>query len=77
MEVVGSSDEITSTKMESMLEAPPEPIENPLLLDDEQKMLDIEEPHHNDVLCGRGVTTNRHPGNESFRSLVGVNKVCF
>lgn len=45
-----------------------------LLLDDEQKMEDIEQPHHHDVLCGRGVTTNRHPGNESFRSLVGLNK---
>ena len=46
-----------------------------LLLADEQKMIDIAEPHHHDVLCGRGVTTNRHPGNESFRSLVGLNKV--
>lgn len=27
-----------------------------------------------DVLCGRGVTTNRHPGNTKFRSLVGCNK---
>eukprot|EP00934_Nitzschia_sp_Nitz4_P008083 Nitzschia sp. Nitz4//scaffold8_size234185//9733//12128//NITZ4_001229-RA/size234185-processed-gene-0.251-mRNA-1//1//CDS//3329559722//8073//frame0 len=48
--------------------------EHRLLLADEQKMVDIEHPHHNDVLCGRGVTTNRHPGNESFRSLVGLNK---
>eukprot|EP00980_Cylindrotheca_fusiformis_P021481 scaffold8353_cov138-Cylindrotheca_fusiformis.AAC.12 len=47
---------------------------NRLLLDEEQKMHDIKDPHHNDVLCGRGVTTNRHPGNESFRSLVGLNK---
>lgn len=54
---------------------PPVPPENHLLLVDEQKMVDIEKPHHNDVLCGRGVTTNRHPGNESFRSLVGLNKV--
>jgi hypothetical protein len=38
-------------------------------------MFDIVKPHHQDVLCGRGVTTNRHPGNESFRSLVGLNKV--
>ena len=30
---------------------------------------------HHDVLLGRGVTTNRHPGNEKFRSLVSVNKV--
>lgn len=42
----------------------------------EQPMVDISHPHHHDVLCGRGVTTNRHPGNESFRSLVGLNKVC-
>lgn len=49
--------------------------DNQLLIDDEQKMVGIEKPHHNDVLCGRGVTTNRHPGNESFRSLVGLNKV--
>lgn len=53
----------------------PVPPDNQLLLVDEQKMVDIEKPHHNDVLCGRGVTTNRHPGNESFRSLVGLNKV--
>ena len=51
--------------------------DNQLLLVDEQKMVDVEKPHHNDVLCGRGVTTNRHPGNESFRSLVGLNKVRF
>jgi hypothetical protein len=55
----------------TMMELP----QNQLLLEDEQKMYDIKEPHHNDVLCGRGVTTNRHPGNESFRSLVGLNKV--
>jgi len=54
---------------------PPHPASNNrLLLVDEQKMFDIEKPHHNDVLSGRGVTTNRHPGNESFRGLVGLNK---
>jgi hypothetical protein len=42
---------------------------------DDQFMYDIDNPHYNDVLCGRGVSTNRHPGNESFRSLVGLNKV--
>eukprot|EP00339_Tiarina_fusa_P013233 CAMPEP_0117068934 /NCGR_PEP_ID=MMETSP0472-20121206/48319_1 /TAXON_ID=693140 ORGANISM="Tiarina fusus, Strain LIS" /NCGR_SAMPLE_ID=MMETSP0472 /ASSEMBLY_ACC=CAM_ASM_000603 /LENGTH=706 /DNA_ID=CAMNT_0004791209 /DNA_START=33 /DNA_END=2153 /DNA_ORIENTATION=+ len=47
---------------------------NELLLADEQQTSDIFEPHHNDVLCGRGVTTNRHPGNESFRRLVSLNK---
>jgi hypothetical protein len=55
-----------------------DPMEGPsssLLLSFEQTMVDIEKPHHHDVLCGRGVTTNRHPGNESFRSLVSLNKV--
>jgi hypothetical protein len=42
---------------------------------EDQLMYDIDNPHHNDVLCGRGVSTNRHSGNESFRSLVGLNKV--
>jgi hypothetical protein len=46
-----------------------------MLLSVEQTMVDVEKPHHHDVLCGRGVTTNRHPGNESFRSLVSLNKV--
>ena len=50
-------------------------VHNRLLLADEQKVEGIKSPHHNDVLCGRGVTTNRHPGNESFRSLVSLNKV--
>lgn len=49
-------------------------MERPQHKSEEQIMVDIKQPHHNDVLCGRGVTTNRHPGNESFRSLVGVNK---
>ena len=48
---------------------------DPLLLVEEQQLHGIKEPHSNDVLCGRGVTTNRFPGNCSFRSLVGVNKV--
>ena len=48
---------------------------DPLLLVEEQQLHGIKEPHSNDVLCGRGVTTNRFPGNCSFRALVGVNKV--
>ncbi|KAG7367074.1 hypothetical protein IV203_029744 [Nitzschia inconspicua] len=48
--------------------------ENRLLLAEEQKMEDIETPHRNDVLCGRGVTTNRWVGNENFRAIVGLNK---
>lgn len=47
-----------------------------LLLVDEQKVEDIEKPHINDVLCGRGVTTNRWVGNVNFRAIVGLNKVC-
>jgi hypothetical protein len=42
---------------------------------DSQPLTGIEKPHANDVLCGRGVTTNRHSGNESFRRLVLLNKV--
>jgi hypothetical protein len=48
---------------------------NELLLAEEQRMENIEKPHHHDVLCGRGVTTNRFPGNESFRAIVSLNKV--
>ena len=69
-----SSGERPVTMEQSSGSAPVQP-DNQLLIVDEQKMVDIEKPHHNDVLCGRGVTTNRHPGNESFRSLVGLNKV--
>jgi hypothetical protein len=55
-----------------------DPMDGPsssMFLSVEQTMVNIEKPHHHDVLCGRGVTTNRHPGNESFRSLVSLNKV--
>lgn len=37
-------------------------------------LLDIPEPGNNDVLSGRGVTTNKHAGNVNFRSLVALNK---
>lgn len=33
-----------------------------------------DKPHEHDVLCGRGVTTNRHIGNTNFRNLVHRNK---
>lgn len=42
-----------------------------------QPMEGIPTPHHNDVLCGRGVTTNRHPGNENFRGFVNRNKALY
>lgn len=38
-------------------------------------MVDISKPEACDVLSGRGVSTNRHPGNIRFRSLVALNKV--
>jgi hypothetical protein len=38
-------------------------------------LTNIVEPSKNDVLSGRGVTTNRFPGNMSYRSLVALNKV--
>ena len=38
-------------------------------------MNDILNPEDCDVLSGRGVSTNRHPGNIRFRSLVALNKV--
>ena len=44
-------------------------------VEDDQQMAAIEHFHNSDVLCGRGVTTNRHPGNARFRALVGANKV--
>lgn len=43
--------------------------------DDLREYANIERTRKNDVLCGRGVTTNRHPGNEKFRALVHQNKV--
>ena len=43
--------------------------------DDAREYANIERTRKNDVLCGRGVTTNRHPGNEKFRALVHANKV--
>jgi hypothetical protein len=45
------------------------------LAEKQQPSTDVKDPHNNDVLCGRGVTTNRWIGNEQFRSLVGLNKV--
>ena len=32
-------------------------------------------PTHTDVLLGRGVATNRHPGNENFRAIVAQHVV--
>jgi len=38
------------------------------------KTSDVEKPHSNDVLCGRGGSSNRHLGNTHFRELVAANK---
>lgn len=34
----------------------------------------IREPHAHDVLCGRGGSVNKHPGNVIFRRVVEANK---
>jgi len=39
-----------------------------------QKMKGIEEPGETDVLCGRGGAALRHPGNQTYRRLVHLNK---
>jgi hypothetical protein len=36
--------------------------------------MNIEAPHDNDVLCGRGGSSNRHKGNLNFRELIASNK---
>jgi len=41
--------------------------------DDGAKEID-EEPHESDVLCGRGGAALRHPGNQTYRRLVHLNK---
>jgi len=42
----------------------------PALPPQAQPVEKIENPTHTDVLLGRGVATNRHPGNENFRDIV-------
>lgn len=37
-------------------------------------LLDIKEPHENDVLYGRGGGTNHHPGNKRYRRIVESRK---
>lgn len=37
----------------------------------------IKEPTATDVLLGRGVSTNRHPGNINFRSIVASHVVSY
>jgi len=35
-----------------------------------QPITDIQNPHKNDVLCGRGRMYQNHPGNAFFREMV-------
>jgi len=35
----------------------------------------IRDPSPNDILCGRGVGTNHHPGNKRYRKLVEDRKI--
>jgi hypothetical protein len=61
------------------MDSPPPPMRPPGMhapvYPHQPQLYDIEDPTSNDVLSGRGVTTNRHVGNENFRSLVNCNKV--
>jgi len=56
--------------------------ETPVVTEDSTKVADstmpwplqgIEEPHENDVICGRGGGTNNHLGNKRYRDLVKEN----
>lgn len=37
-------------------------------------LIEIDEPRDSDVLCGRGGAALRHPGNQTYRRLVHLNK---
>jgi hypothetical protein len=51
--------------------------ELPPVLELPQETTNIEKPHSNDVLCGRGGSSNRHLGNMQFRELVAANKMSY
>eukprot|EP00533_Pseudo-nitzschia_delicatissima_P007919 CAMPEP_0116079252 /NCGR_PEP_ID=MMETSP0327-20121206/1044_1 /TAXON_ID=44447 /ORGANISM="Pseudo-nitzschia delicatissima, Strain B596" /LENGTH=666 /DNA_ID=CAMNT_0003569867 /DNA_START=342 /DNA_END=2342 /DNA_ORIENTATION=- len=42
--------------------------------DKKKRSTDIAKPRSNDILCGRGGSSNRHLGNIHFRELVAANK---
>lgn len=42
--------------------------------DEEVSMADVTDPRETDVLCGRGGAALRHPGNQTYRRLVNLNK---
>jgi hypothetical protein len=48
-------------------------------LDDEVEPSDAEvaDPRESDVLCGRGGAALRHPGNQTYRRLVNLNKALY
>jgi hypothetical protein len=52
-------------------EKPPGPPPGP---DEEVSMIDVTDPRETDVLCGRGGAALRHPGNQTYRRLVNLNK---
>jgi len=41
---------------------------------EEQNATGITDPQDSDVLCGRGGAALRHPGNQTYRRLVNLNK---
>jgi hypothetical protein len=40
----------------------------------QQQATGIVDPNDSDVLCGRGGAALRHPGNQTYRRLVNLNK---
>ena len=42
--------------------------------EESESMKDITDPRETDVLCGRGGAALRHPGNQTYRRLVNLNK---
>jgi hypothetical protein len=47
---------------------------NPIDDDDDNRTTGITNPRDTDVLCGRGGAALRHPGNQTYRRLVNLNK---
>ncbi len=45
--------------------------------DEDLAMMDVTEPRESDVLCGRGGAALRHPGNQTYRRLVNLNKALY
>jgi len=40
----------------------------------EKELKGVTDPRDSDVLCGRGGAALRHPGNQTYRRLVNLNK---